>query len=32
MKKVPSATAYMYALVFYKNLLISGEMDYYEDE
>lgn len=30
-KKVNSANLYMYALVFYKNLLISGELDYYED-
>jgi hypothetical protein len=30
-KKVKSANLYMYALVFYKNLLISGELDYYED-
>jgi hypothetical protein len=30
-KKVNSASMYMYALVFYKNLLISGELDFYED-
>ena len=31
-KKFTTATQYLYALVFYKNLLLSAQLDYYQDE